>query len=611
MAAKTPRGLNMIRRLDSVAGVCDPVLRGESPASQRPATDRRQSATFRIGTRGFRGLAVVASLAAVVAAVGSLPRLWACPFCSAVSVTLGEELKGATAGVIVKLKKLPEPQAAPDPTKPPVLTDSLARFEIVQVLKGADVEIETAAGLKKLADVREIDVTYFGQDEIGRHFLIMGIDAPKIAWNTPIALTERAVAYVSKMPSLPENGPDRLVYFQEYLEDPEELIARDSYDEFAKCTYTEIKGLKDRMHHDKLVAWIKSPQVTPSRRRLYLCMLGVCGNADDLPMLEETIRSDNRDLQTALDAVIGAYLMLKGESGVPLVEERFLTKKDADYTDTYAAITAIRILGQENPEQTGIPRARLIEALRHMLDRPQYADLVIADLARWEDWGSMDRLVALFKNATDETNWVRVPVIHFLKACPLPEAKARIDELAKIDPDAVKRANSFFPLAAPTVPPPSEATTDAASGASAPGSDTTGSGASLTPSGAAAGDDIALPPPPVADPEDGPVAVDRATTAADVAAAMAADAIDEQPAAAATEPASQATRAGNEKNTAVATTKSPADELEAGEEEQASAPQPLPVIATWKMVAYALAAAAGLLALYFAILGWQRGLARS
>ncbi|MBX9790943.1 MAG: hypothetical protein K2Y37_18650 [Pirellulales bacterium] len=547
----------------------------------------------------------MASLAALVVAGSSLPAVWACPFCSAVSVTLGEELKGATAGVIVKLKKLPEPQSAPDPTKPPVLSDSLARFEIVQVLKGADVEIETPAGLKKLADVREIDVTYFGQDEIGRHFLIMGIDAPKIAWNTPIALTERAVAYVSKMPGLPETGPDRLVYFQEYLEDPEELIARDSYDEFAKCTYMEIKGLKDRMHHDKLVAWIKSPQVTPSRRRLYLCMLGVCGNADDLPMLEETIRSDNRDLQTALDAVIGAYLMLKGESGVPLVEERFLTKKDADYTDTYAAITAIRILGQEDPEQTGIPRARLIEALRHMLDRPQYADLVIADLARWEDWGSMDRLVALFKNATDETNWVRVPVIHFLKACPLPEAKAHIDELAKIDPDAVKRANSFFPLAAPKVPPPSEATTDAASGATAPGSDTTGSGAALTPSGAAAGDDIPLPPPPVADPEDGPVAVDPSTTTADVAAAMAADAIDEQPAVA-------ATNEGNKTSTAVATTKSPADELESGEEEeQASAPQPLPAIATWKMVAIALAAAAALLALYFVILGWQRRLARS
>ena len=82
-----------------------------------------------------------------------------------------------------------------------------------------------------------------------------------------------------------------------------------------------------------------------------------------------------------------------------------------------------------------------------MLDRPQLADLVIPDLARWEDWSVMDRLVELFKNANDESSWVRVPVVNYLRACPLPKAKEQIDELAKIDPDTVKRANTFFPLA--------------------------------------------------------------------------------------------------------------------------------------------------------------------
>ena len=563
------------------------------------------------------GTALIAGIALL-----SLPVLWACPFCSAVSVTMGEELKGATAGVVVKLKKLPEPQAAPDPTKPPVLSDSLAKFEIVQVLKGGDIEIETPTGLKKLSDVREIDVTYFGQDEIGRAFLIMGIDAPKIAWNTPIGLTERAVKYVSKLPELAESGPDRLVYFQEYLEDPEELIARDSYDEFAKAPFNEIKALKPRMHHDKLVGWIKSPEVTPSRRRLYLTMLGVCGSDADLPMLEETIRSDNRDMKTALDAVIGAYLMLRGEAGVPLIEEQFLTNKDADYTDVYAAITAIRIMGQE---ETDIPRARLVAALRHMLDRPKYADMVIADLARWEDWDSIDRLVTLFKDATPETNWVRVPVIHFLKACPKPEAQRYIDELAKIDPDAVKRASSYFPLSAPKVPPPSDAAADAGTdggeaGGAAAGSDTTGSGAALAPS-AAPGEDIPLPPPPVAEPEEGPISARRApaadtehTSSADVAAAMAAGATDEEP------PAGAAVTSRNEgakiekaDGAPALASKTPArDEFE--EEERAAAPitpQPLPVIAPWKMVVYPLGAAAVLLALYVVILGRRQGPVRS
>ena len=81
-----------------------------------------------------------------------------------------------------------------------------------------------------------------------------------------------------------------------------------------------------------------------------------------------------------------------------------------------------------------------------MLARPQLADLVIPDLARWEDWSVMQELVQLFKDADDKSSWVRVPVVNFLRACPQPEAKEYIKELEKIDPAAVKRVNTFFPF---------------------------------------------------------------------------------------------------------------------------------------------------------------------
>src|SRR5690606_30755075 len=83
-----------------------------------------------------------------------------------------------------------------------------------------------------------------------------------------------------------------------------------------------------------------------------------------------------------------------------------------------------------------------------MLDRPELADLVIPDLARWEDWEVMPRLVQLFKEADEKSSWVRVPVINYLRACPLPEAQQYIAELEKVDPDAVRRANTFFPFGA-------------------------------------------------------------------------------------------------------------------------------------------------------------------
>ncbi len=358
----------------------------------------------------------------------------ACPFCSAVSLTFSEEIANSQVAVIAKLVQPPPKPSADAPSSS--LDVVKAKFEVLQVLKGE----------QELGKNRTIETVYFGDAPVGSTFLVMGIDAPAINWGTPIAITERGIDYVTKGMQLPKEGADRLAFFQEFLEDKDEMLARDAYDEFAKTPYAGVIGLKDRMHHDKLIEWISSPQIPVSHRRLYLTMLGVCGKPEDLSLLEEMIKSKDRQTKGALDALVAAYLTLKGPDGMPLVEDLFLKNKDAEYTDTYATIMALRFHGTE---EKIIPRDRLLAGIRTMLDRPQLADLVIPDLARWEDWSVMDRLVDLFKNADEDSNWVRVPVINYLRACPLPQAKERIDELAKIDPDAVNRASTlFFPLGA-------------------------------------------------------------------------------------------------------------------------------------------------------------------
>jgi hypothetical protein len=361
-------------------------------------------------------------------------RVWACPFCSAVSLTFSEEIANSQLAVIAKLTEAP-----PRTDDVNTLEAAKAKFEIVDVLKGEDA----------LGKTRKIEAVYFGDSPVGSTFLIMGIDPPAINWSTPIAISQRGVDYVTKTMDLPTEGADRLAFFQEYLEDEEEMLGRDAYDEFAKAPYSQVLELKDRMHHDKLVAWVKSTEIPVSRRRLYLTMLGAYNSPDDVPLLEEMIKSKDRQTKGALDALVAAYLTLKGPDGMPLVEELFLQNKDAEYTDTYATIMALRFHGTED---TIIPRERLLAGLRMMLDRPQLADLVIPDLARWEDWSVVDKLVELFKNSDDESSWVRVPVINYLRACPLPEAKSRIDELVKIDPESIKRANSFFPFGAAAAP---------------------------------------------------------------------------------------------------------------------------------------------------------------
>ena len=208
-----------------------------------------------------------------------------------------------------------------------------------------------------------------------------------------------------------------------------------------------VKKLAPEMDHDQLVEWISDPEMATDRKRLYLTMLGVCGDEKDLPFLEKMLRSTQKSTRGGLDALVACYLTLSGEKGLPLINELFLANKQAPYADTYAAIMAVRFHGTEGDV---IPRSALVESLHHVLDRKDLADLVIPDLARWSDWSQIDRLTDLFIKADPDNNWVRVPVVNYLRACPLPEAKEALKKLEEVDPESVRRANTFFSIPVPS-----------------------------------------------------------------------------------------------------------------------------------------------------------------
>ena len=106
-----------------------------------------------------------------------------------------------------------------------------------------------------------------------------------------------------------------------------------------------------------------------------------------------------------------------------------------------------------------LPRERLAKALRRILDRPSLADVIIPDLARWEDWSAIDRVVELFESATEETSLLKPAAVGYLVACPLPSGAKALDRLRAIDPTAVQRAETsmkLFGVASAPAPPPDE-----------------------------------------------------------------------------------------------------------------------------------------------------------
>jgi len=352
----------------------------------------------------------------------------ACPFCSAVSQTIRQEM-GVMDAVIIA-----------ESTDQSVRNEETGevKMKVIRVLKGDEIVKADAM----------VTVVYFGEVAAGRRFMLSGVDPPNIQWSA-LPLTTESEAYVLNVTKLADDGLERLKFYQQFLQSDDTMLSRDAYDEFAITPYPIVQSLKPFMDHDQLVTWIQDPELPADRKRLYLTMLGVCGTQADLPILESMLTSTQESARRGLDALLACYLVLAGEDGLKLVDEQFLANKQAPYADTYAAIMAIRFHGTETDK---IPRSALVKSLHHVLERKDLADLVIPDLSRWGDWSQIDRLVQLFVEAETDNNWVRVPVVNYLRACPKPEAEAALEKLRQIDPESVRRASSFFSIPIPQAP---------------------------------------------------------------------------------------------------------------------------------------------------------------
>lgn len=369
--------------------------------------------------------------------------VWACPFCESIGPTIADEIQTADMAVLARLAAVAKPPQAPMPAENPLgfLPEGPeGTFEVTHVFKGDDL----AAG-------SPIETPFGGMEPVGSEFLLLGYREPQPYWSTPLALPGPAADYVRQVVMLPEKGPERLRYFFDYLQHPETMLDKDAYDEFAKAPYEDVRALAEHFSREKLWTWISDERIPASRKRLYYLMLSLSGQDEDRDRLQQMLVNRSQDVPTeALDSIIAAYLALAGEAGMPLIEEQFMGS-GASQEDIFAVVTALRFHGEE---ETIIPRERLKAALRRLLDRPQTAELVLSDLARWEDWSVMDRMVELFREADQDTYFIRVPVAQYLAACPLPEAKAHLEALKEIDPQAVARGMYFAQVDTSTSPAP-------------------------------------------------------------------------------------------------------------------------------------------------------------
>ncbi len=384
-------------------------------------------------SRGMLGIACVTAGAMVAGWTSS--AVFGCPFCSAPSLTMTEQLAQANAALLVKWTG---GQPAKDQD------GGFTEYEVVEV-------VNQPTG-SKLAKGSKVKLVRYRAAKAGDLYMLLGTTAGAVIdWGSPIEVTEDSFAYIKNSPSPELPTKERLKYFLKFFEHPNPMVSTDAYGEFANAPYADITPIADLFPREKLRVWLHDPQVSPSRLGLYGLMLGLCGKDEDAAVLEKKIFEPTTEFRLGIDGIMGGYLLLTGEKGLALVEEKKLKDKKVPFSETYSAMQALRFLwqygdGKFEPE-------RLRQSMRLLLDRPELADLVIADLARWKDWSVQDRLMAMYGQEEYDIPSIKRAVVRYMLACSKDMTAAETDvthatqhlaDLEARDPKTVSDAKRFF-----------------------------------------------------------------------------------------------------------------------------------------------------------------------
>jgi hypothetical protein len=357
----------------------------------------------------------------------------ACPFCSATQPSLCERIELTDVACVVRLRSL---QKFDDPTAAAFGIESWqATYEVQAILRGGD----------KLGSQRRFEATVLQRPATSENYLLLGAATSRLDWSQPIPVTSRGREYLQRAVALPHEGPQRLEFFLGYLNDAEKFLREDAYTEFAKAPFDAVRKLKHRLDRRQVIAWLVDPNASSEHFGLYFTLLSICGTPADARMLARAIRQGSREGDDGFDSLIACYLTLAGEAGLKDIGDWLLASdqppdRQPRSADVHAAVVALRFHGEE---QHVFQRSQILPLFRRLLDQPSYASLVIADLARWEDWDALDRLVRLFVEVDEQHNIVRTPIVQYLLVCPRPEARQHLERLAEIAPRDVERAKTL------------------------------------------------------------------------------------------------------------------------------------------------------------------------
>jgi hypothetical protein len=409
-----------------------------------------------------------------VAVLGMLllgTRAEACPFCSAPSLTLGEQVTQSDAVVLVKWVEGRKGKPVPGQVTFGGDAESAGETETEVVSTGGSKDSDMAGTTYEVVEILRnakkplkagdrITLSRYRAAKPGDLFLLMGTQGTVIEWSSPLEITKAGYKYIAEAPATEPAVPTskRLEYYMNFLEHTDELVANDAYGEFAKAPYEDITPLAKVLPREKIRKWVANPDTPQTRMGLYGLLMGLCGTEEDAKLMEQKIGQKTDDFRLGIDGVMSGYLLLTGAEGLEMLDETKLKNKEVPFSETYAAMQALRFMWTY--AEGVIDKDRLRQSMRVLLDRPELADLVIADLARWKDWSVQDQLMKLYGAEEYNIPSIKRAIVRYMlvsaKDAPesegepvkvpthVAQAKKYLDVLREQDPRTVREAERFF-----------------------------------------------------------------------------------------------------------------------------------------------------------------------
>lgn len=360
-------------------------------------------------------LFILAGLVSVVAG----PRSWACPFCDAPTTTLGEQLHSAQVAVMARWVSGEKPEG----------NDFAEGTSTYQVTRSAGV---AKADFPPGTHFKVNRYRASGGDE--ELLFFASLNGEELQWGLPVLTSHECWDYLVNAPERNKPHVERIPYYLASLEHGDPDIAMDAYGEFARIDYSDLKAVADQLPREKIREWLKSEETIPTRKGLYGLMLGLCGNSDDARMLGEIIRQQPEIPRMGIDGMMAGYLLLTRQEGLDQLRKWKLDDPATPESELFSVMKALEFLWTYGQDKVDASQVRLM--MRSFVDRPQFTSLAIINLARWQDWELIDRLVSGYGTEPFADAHVRQTIVRFLTAAEknagvVPIAGQEVDVKAK------------------------------------------------------------------------------------------------------------------------------------------------------------------------------------